>query len=167
MWTYLTIAALIAATAVARPQEDAPPPTAVASTGPSQPPVEIVSQTDVINPDGSFNYSYELSNGIRVQESGFVKKDPNVAARSGDADDENSGDINVAQGSFSYTAPDGTVISLTYTADENGFQPQGDHLPTSPPIPEAIARALSAAPPEAEGVAPTAFAAEPPTASES
>lgn len=29
-----------------------------------------------------------------------------------------------AQGQFSYTAPDGTRISLTYVADENGFQPQ-------------------------------------------
>lgn len=27
-------------------------------------------------------------------------------------------------------------------ANEEGFQPQGAHLPTSPPIPEAILRAL-------------------------
>lgn len=47
-----------------------------------------------------------------------------------------------AQGGYQYTAPDGTRISLTYTADENGFVPQGAHLPTPPPIPEAIQRAL-------------------------
>lgn len=46
------------------------------------------------------------------------------------------------QGSFQYTADDGTPISLTYIADENGFQPQGAHLPTPPPIPPAIQRSL-------------------------
>lgn len=30
----------------------------------------------------------------------------------------------VAQGSYSYTAPDGQLITITYIADENGFQPQ-------------------------------------------
>lgn len=47
-----------------------------------------------------------------------------------------------AQGDFKYTAPDGTPISLQYIANENGFQPQGAHLPTAPPIPEAILRSL-------------------------
>lgn len=57
-----------------------------------------------------------------------------------------------AQGSYSYTAPDGTKISLQYIANEDGFQPVGEHLPTPPPIPEAIMRALewNAAHPEEE-----------------
>lgn len=45
-------------------------------------------------------------------------------------------------GSFSYTAPDGQQISISYTADQNGFLPQGAHLPTPPPIPEEIQRAI-------------------------
>lgn len=57
-----------------------------------------------------------------------------------------------AQGDFKYTAPDGTPIALQYVANENGFQPSGAHLPTSPPIPEAILRSLeyNAAHPEEE-----------------
>lgn len=46
------------------------------------------------------------------------------------------------EGSFSYSSPEGDTISLTYIADENGFQPQGDHLPTPPPIPPEIQEAL-------------------------
>ncbi|CAG7731187.1 unnamed protein product, partial [Allacma fusca] len=37
---------------------------------------------------------------------------------------------------------DGTRINLQYTADENGFHPVGDHLPTPPPTPEAILESL-------------------------
>ena len=40
---------------------------------------------------------------------------------------------------FSYTAPDGTPIKLTFVADgAGGYQPVGDHLPvgpTPPPLP--------------------------------
>ncbi|KAI8040243.1 pupal cuticle protein Edg-78E [Drosophila gunungcola] len=77
-----------------------------------------------INPsdaEGNYNYAYETSNGIQVQEAG---------------------NANGVSGSSSFIAPDGTPISLSYVADENGFQPQGAHLPTPPPIPEAILRAL-------------------------
>lgn len=60
--------------------------------------------------------------------------------------------IQEAQGSFQYTAPDGAQIQITYTANEDGFQPQGAHLPVAPPIPPEIQKALewNAAHPEEE-----------------
>jgi len=78
---------------------------------------------------GNYNYAYETGNGIQAQERGSV--------RGGGPEDSV-----VAQGSFSYTAPDGQAISIQYTADENGFQPVGAHLPTPPPIPEEILKSI-------------------------
>ena len=38
-----------------------------------------------------------------------------------------------AQGQYSYLGNDGNTYTVTYTADANGYQPQGAHLPT--PVP--------------------------------
>ncbi|KAG8235583.1 hypothetical protein J437_LFUL015438 [Ladona fulva] len=94
-------------------------------------PIPILRYESEVNHDGSYKYSYETGNEIQVEETG-VLKNPGVEGQEAQS----------AVGSFSYTAPDGTRITVTYTADENGFQPQGAHLPTPPPIPEAIQRAL-------------------------
>lgn len=51
-------------------------------------------------------------------------------------------EVQVAQGTNKYTAPNGEVIETSYIADENGYQVQGAHLPTPPPIPEPILKAL-------------------------
>ncbi|XP_062547383.1 endocuticle structural glycoprotein ABD-4-like [Armigeres subalbatus] len=106
---------------------------AVAAPQRTEAEAEIVSQDSNIDPDGSYQYSYETANGIRGQEQGTLKR----------ANSPDTSDVIVAQGSITYTAPDGQVISLSYAADdENGFQPQGDHLPTPPPIPPQIQKAL-------------------------
>lgn len=78
-----------------------------------------------------FNFSYETGNGIVAQEQGQLKNAGNPETEALEV-----------QGSFQYTADDGTPIALSYIADENGFQPQGEHLPTPPPIPPAIQRSL-------------------------
>jgi Insect cuticle protein. len=74
--------------------------------------------------------SYETENGIAAQEEGSIKN-------RGQQDE-----AAVVQGVFSYTSPEGYPIKLTYIADEAGFRAEGAHLPTAPPIPDAILRSL-------------------------
>ncbi|CAH1104805.1 unnamed protein product [Psylliodes chrysocephalus] len=91
----------------------------------------IISQTqEGPNTDGSYRWSYQTDNGINAEEEGRLK---------GIGSTNEAMDV---RGGFSYTAPDNTPISLTYTADENGFRAFGPHLPTPPPIPIGIQRAL-------------------------
>ncbi|KAI4488325.1 hypothetical protein M0804_005173 [Polistes exclamans] len=89
----------------------------------------ITSQQLEVNFDGNYVNNFETSNGISHQESGQPKQVDNETPV-------------VSQGSDSYTAPDGQQVSITYVADENGFQVQGSHIPTAPPIPPEIQRAL-------------------------
>nr|CAI5833502.1 unnamed protein product [Callosobruchus analis] len=96
-----------------------------------QEPIPILRQDQEIDFDGSYNYGYETGNGIVAEEQGYLKN-------AGQPEQE----AQVAQGQYQYTSPEGQIIQLTYVADENGFQPQGEHLPTPPPIPPAIQRAL-------------------------
>ncbi|XP_072943006.1 pupal cuticle protein 27-like [Epargyreus clarus] len=72
----------------------------------------------------NYQYAFETENGIKAQEIGQIH------------------DGTQAQGGFSYTGDDGHTYTVTYTADEHGFRPQGAHLPTPPPIPEAILKSL-------------------------
>ncbi|CAK1596353.1 unnamed protein product [Parnassius mnemosyne] len=85
---------------------------------------------NVNNGDGTYQFSYDTPNGISARESGA----PRAQGPEGPAV--------TAEGAFSFQTPDGQQISLTYTADENGFHPVGSHLPTPPPIPEAILRSI-------------------------
>ncbi|XP_023307586.2 pupal cuticle protein Edg-78E [Lucilia cuprina] len=83
---------------------------------------EIRSLTnDAADADGNYQYSYETSNGIQFQESGNPEG---------------------VRGSLNYISPEGEHIALSYTADEEGYHPVGDHLPTPPPVPAYILRAL-------------------------
>ncbi|CAH1368999.1 hypothetical protein MTP99_010485 [Tenebrio molitor] len=108
---------------------------ASAQRGGSERDAPILKQEQEVNFDGSYHTSFETGNGIAAQEQGQLKN-------SGHPD----GEAEEVQGSFQYTSPDGTPILLQYIANENGFQPQGAHLPvapTPPPIPPAIQRALA------------------------
>ncbi|EFN65072.1 Flexible cuticle protein 12 [Camponotus floridanus] len=80
----------------------------------------VVKETplDNIGIDG-YNFGYELSDGHSHQES----------AQLVNAGHEN--ESLVVRGSFSYVDPVTNVrYTVNYVADENGFQPQGEHLPS-------------------------------------
>ncbi|XP_022122750.1 larval cuticle protein LCP-17 [Pieris rapae] len=105
---------------------------AVALAAPQgQEPIPILRQDSNQNPDGSFQYSFETGNGISADANGQLR---NIGA------EEPALQI---QGQVQYPSDDGSTIQLTYVADENGYQPQGAHLPTPPPIPADIQRALA------------------------
>lgn len=64
--------------------------------------------------------SSETSNGITQEESGQVVN--------GGSEDESI----AVRGSFQWTDRNGQTYSVTYVADDNGFQPEGAHLPKAP-----------------------------------
>ncbi|CAK1598379.1 unnamed protein product [Parnassius mnemosyne] len=65
---------------------------------------------------GPFGYAFETSNGISQSEQGDLK---NVGT-----DDEG---IEV-RGQYSYVGDDGVTYTVTYIANEKGFQPEGAHI---------------------------------------
>lgn len=96
-----------------------------------QEPEKVVSETrDLGDTRGHYSFAYETEGGILQRESGSRKY-------AGTADE-----TQLIQGSVQYNAPDGTPIALSWTADEFGTQVSGSHIPTPPPIPPAIQRAL-------------------------
>jgi len=64
--------------------------------------------------------SFETSDGNKQDAQGTLK----------DAGSEHEGIV--VHGSYSFVGDDGKTYTVTYVADENGFQPQGDHLPVAP-----------------------------------
>ncbi|CAG7819965.1 unnamed protein product [Allacma fusca] len=64
--------------------------------------------------NGNFRYGYETSNQIQADAEGFIKN-PQFAPYD---------PIQAIYGSYSYYTPDGAFVSVTYTADENGYKPK-------------------------------------------
>ncbi|KAH8285293.1 hypothetical protein KR054_007398, partial [Drosophila jambulina] len=83
---------------------------------------EVLHRSEDVRHDG-FDSNLQTSNGIDQSASGDVH-----------------GNIH---GSFSWISPEGEHVDIKYVADENGYQPSGSWVPTPPPIPEAIVRAIA------------------------
>ncbi|XP_030765447.1 larval cuticle protein LCP-17-like [Sitophilus oryzae] len=91
---------------------------------------QILKSEFDIQPEGSYQFAYETDNGIAAQEQGNIQpQGPEQAIKS-------------VSGSFQFLTPENEQIQVSYIADENGYQPSGNALPTPPPIPVAIQRAL-------------------------
>ncbi|XP_043272928.1 endocuticle structural glycoprotein SgAbd-2-like [Venturia canescens] len=94
-------------------------------------PEKLVKGSHTLGDDlGKYDFTYETEGGIVQTEHGSRKYEGTPA------------ETQLIQGSVQYNAPDGTPISLSWTADEFGTQVVGTHIPTPPPIPPAIQRAL-------------------------
>lgn len=106
----------------------------------------IKTRTQESDSDGNYSNSFESSNGISSNEGGVGGQ--------------------IVQGSTTWIAKNGEPLAISWVADENGYRPMGfvsdrffiiffsfmfydltktnilQHLPTPPPIPLAIQRAL-------------------------
>ncbi|XP_037937869.1 larval cuticle protein 65Ag1-like [Teleopsis dalmanni] len=72
-----------------------------------------------VQPD-RYNFAWETSDGNKHEEQGELK---NLGPED---------DAIVVRGSYSFVADDGKTYTVNYVADENGFQPEGAHLPNVP-----------------------------------
>lgn len=108
----------------AAPNADSPAPAPKSRSNPDAD-ATILHSNSAVN-TGSFDFNFDTSNGINTQAHGKLKEIS-----------KNESAI-VSEGGYAYKSANGEDISLTYTADEFGYHPQGAAIPTSPPIPAAI-----------------------------
>ncbi|XP_066983729.1 cuticle protein AMP4-like [Macrobrachium rosenbergii] len=94
-----------------------------AALAPAPLPVAIL-RSNQVNPDefGAHSSDFEAENGIIFQFSGSEGA---------------LGGANMI-GSWSYPLEDGSIASVSFVADENGFQPQSSLLPVAPEFPHPI-----------------------------
>lgn len=79
--------------------------------GVAAPEARILQQENELNYDGTYKYSYETENGIKVEERGMPLKVGTEEQKE------------LVEGSYSYVTADGLRVIVKYTADENGFHP--------------------------------------------
>ncbi|XP_032310203.1 larval cuticle protein 65Ag1 [Drosophila ananassae] len=92
---------------------------ALAVAAPPSQEAQILRSDSDVGPE-SFQYGFETSDGVKADAQGQLN---NIGS-----DHESL----AVRGSFSFVADDGQTYTVNYVADENGFQPQGAHLPVAP-----------------------------------
>merc|ERR1739838_376566 len=88
------------------------------SAAPLPLPAEGLVSGHIPDADGNYDFEFETDTGEYRREEGRVK----------------NGNTNEISGEYSWTSPEGELVSFTYIADENGYQAQGTHLPEAPPL---------------------------------
>ena len=73
-----------------------------------------------------FNYIFLRS--YRFEQSDGQKREESAVVNNLGSDNESI----AVRGSFSFVGDDGQTYTVTYVADENGFQPSAPHLPVAP-----------------------------------
>merc|ERR1712133_97690 len=96
-------------------------------------PIAITKYGSVSDETGKYSYNFEAANGIKMSEEGEQK-------HFGDKLEEGYG--SVTRGAYSYEMG-GVTYTVNWVADENGFQPTGNHLPVAPPMPEYVVKMLA------------------------
>ncbi|XP_060518381.1 uncharacterized protein LOC132697106 [Cylas formicarius] len=116
----------------------------VALSAPQEPsakePVPVVAQeNDIDVANGKFRWSFESGDGTKQEQNGEIR---------GTGEDAGP----AVQGSYSWKDTEGKEHSISYTADENGYKAQGEDIPVTQEIPQAILKSLeyNAAHPEQE-----------------
>jgi len=84
------------------------------------PPADVhVLKTDYTADLNTYTFGFEQSDGQKREEHGEIKhlgtEDEGISVR----------------GSFSFVGDDGQTYTVTYVADEHGFQPSAAHLPVA------------------------------------
>ncbi|XP_013110245.2 endocuticle structural protein SgAbd-6-like [Stomoxys calcitrans] len=74
--------------------------------------VEVLDQSYVNTGTDGYKFSYSLSDGTSRTEEGTL----------------NNESLSV-KGSITWVAPDGQKYTVNFVADEEGFKPEGTHLP--------------------------------------
>ncbi|XP_014204944.1 endocuticle structural glycoprotein SgAbd-3 [Copidosoma floridanum] len=85
--------------------------------------ITIVSEEPHNNNGHSpYRFSYQLSNGQFHREvaEAVLFRDPKT---------DKDFTVYRVKGSFGYPDGNGNIITVNYVADENGFRPEGEHLP--------------------------------------